>query len=51
MDIYAPWEPFPGMQVHEQVAKLVEEIIHAADREAIAVRWEPVVDLSKLRPN
>jgi hypothetical protein len=45
------WEPYPDMQVHEQVSKLVEELLGNADKDLNLATWVPVVDLRKLRPN
>jgi predicted outer membrane protein len=49
------WEPLAGMQAHEQVSKLVEDLLRNSDKnsklETKMETWLPVVDLSKLRPN
>jgi hypothetical protein len=48
------WEPLE-MQVQEQVARLVEDVLRNPERnsekDADSVAWLPVVDLSKLRLN
>jgi hypothetical protein len=45
------WEPYLDMQVHEQVSKLVEELLRTTDKDLNLATWVPVVDLRKLRPN
>ena len=55
MDWNIRWEPLVGMQAHEQVSKLVQDLLRSSDKnsklEGTKETWLPVVDLSKLRPN
>jgi hypothetical protein len=51
MDRNIPWEPLPGLGVHEQIAKLVDDFIRETDPNAIPLAWVPLMDLPKLRPN
>lgn len=51
MDRNIPWEPLPGLGVHEQIAKLVDDFIREADPNVIPLAWVPLMDLPKLRPN
>ncbi len=49
------WEPLVGMQVHEQVARLIEDVLSNSEGDpeegSKLTAWAPVVDLPKLRPN
>jgi hypothetical protein len=45
------WEPLPGLGVHEQISKVVEDFVHNTDQNLIPGAWVPIMDLPKLRPN
>lgn len=46
------WEPYPGLGVHEQISKLLEDFVRNEDAESsVLFTWVPVVDSPKLRPN
>jgi len=45
------WEPYPGLGVHEQISKLLEDFVRNSDESSILFAWVPVVDAPKLRPN
>lgn len=49
-----PWEPLPGLGVHEQISKLVDDFVRSTDiteEESVPGTWVPLMDLPKLRPN
>ncbi len=45
------WEPLPGLGVHEQISKLVEEFERIAKQNMIPADWVPIMDIPSLRPN
>jgi hypothetical protein len=45
------WEPYPGLGVHEQISKLLEDFVRNERENSILFAWVPVVDSPKLRPN
>jgi hypothetical protein len=51
MDRNIPWEPLPGLGVHEQISKLVDDFVRQTDPNVVPLAWVPLMDLPKLRPN
>lgn len=51
MEKDARWEPLPGLGVHEQISKVVEDFVRNTDQDLIPAAWVPIMDLPKLRPN
>jgi hypothetical protein len=45
------WEPLPGLGVHEQISKLLEEFVRSTDENSIPAAWVPIMDIPRLRPN
>jgi hypothetical protein len=51
MDNQQRWEPLPGLGVHEQISKLVEEFERTAELNLMPEDWVPIMDIPRLRPN
>jgi hypothetical protein len=52
MDTNILWEPLPGLGLHEQISKVVEDFVRSTDdKGSVPVAWVPLMDLPKLRPN